>query len=85
MTLQRWIRGLPSAPRHDRWHSRAERMLGRHWVASLLVLAPVITICVAVVAAVALATMAAFAILTRLVPHQVTASAWQRLNGPVPG
>jgi hypothetical protein len=58
-----------------------ERVLGRHWVMSLLVLAPIITVCLAIVAAVTLATVAAIAILAVVVPHRL-AAALRRFEAP---
>jgi hypothetical protein len=45
-------------------------MFGRCWVASLVVLLPVVTLCIVILAAMAVATVAALAVLARLAPHQ---------------
>lgn len=83
--LQRWRRPLLSAPRYAPWNSRAARMFGPRWVLSLLVLAPVATICIAVVVAVTVATMIALAILTRLIPQQLTTAGRRHIASPVSG
>jgi hypothetical protein len=54
-------------------------------VVSLLVLLPVVTICIAVVAAVALATMLAFVVLTRVIPQQLNPLVRRNLDGLAAG
>jgi hypothetical protein len=85
LTLQRRWRARPSRQACRAWRSHAERLLGRYWVVSLLVLLPVVTICIAVVAAVALATMLAFVVLTRVIPQQLNPLVRRNLDGLAAG